>query len=63
MFVFSLRATPVPLPLGWMLSKRAAEAIAQQMHDLPVPAKTEIPTRNQETLNLVVAALHRTTEP
>src|SRR5207249_2315085 len=35
MFVFSLHPAPVPLPLGWMLSKRAAESIGQEMHGEP----------------------------
>jgi len=32
-FYFNLRDTQVPLPLGWMLSKAAAEAMQSQLHE------------------------------
>jgi hypothetical protein len=60
-YFFSLAPATVPLPLGWMLSNRAAEAMQQEMSDLGLSEKAPVPTWNQAMLHQVVAALHGAT--
>jgi len=57
-YFFSLAPATVPLPLGWMLSNRAAEAMQKEMFDSGLSAKAPVPTWNQAMLNQVIAALH-----
>ena len=58
LYFFSLAPATVPLPLGWMLSNRAAEAMQQEMFDSGLSAKAPVPTWNQSILKQVIAALH-----
>jgi hypothetical protein len=58
LYFFSLAPATVPLPLGWMLSNRAAEAMQKEMFDLGVSAKSPVPTWNQSVLKQILAALH-----
>jgi hypothetical protein len=60
-YFFSLAPATVPLPLGWMLSNRAAEAMQQEMSDLGLSEKAPVPTWNQAMLHQVVAAVHGAT--
>ena len=62
-YFFSLAPATVPLPLGWMLSNRAAEAMQQEMSDLGESEKAPVPTWNLVMLHQVVAALHGTATP
>jgi len=57
-YFFSLAPATVPLPVGWMLSNRAAEAMQNEMLDSGLSAKATVPTWNQPMLKQVVAALH-----
>jgi hypothetical protein len=57
-YFFSLAPATVPLPLGWMLSNRAAEAMQLEMNDKGLSAKNPDATWNQPELKRVVAALH-----
>jgi len=57
-YFFSLAPATVPLPLGWMLSNRAAEAMQKEMFDSGLSAKAPVPTWNQAMLNQIIAALH-----
>src|SRR5437867_3586118 len=58
LYFFSLAPATVPLPLGWMLSNRAAEAMQKEIFDSGLSAKAPVPTWNQAMLNQVIAALH-----
>jgi hypothetical protein len=58
---FSLAPATVPLPLGWMLSNRAAEAMQKEMLDSGLSAKAPVPTWNQAVLKEVIATLHSET--
>lgn len=55
---FSLAPAKVPLPLGWMLSNRAAEAMQQEMFDQGLSEKAPVPTWNQAELKQIVTLLH-----
>ena len=57
-YFFSLAPATVPLPLGWMLSNRAAEAMQKEMLDSGLSANAPVPTWNQSVLKQIVAALH-----
>jgi hypothetical protein len=61
LYFFSLAPATVPLPLGWMLSNRAAEAMQKEMLDSGLSAKAPVPTWNQAVLKEVIAALHSET--
>jgi len=58
LYFFSLAPATVPLPLGWMLSNRAAEAMQKEMFDSGLSAKAPVPTWNQAVLKQVIVALH-----
>jgi predicted acylesterase/phospholipase RssA len=58
LYFFSLAPATVPLPLGWMLSNRAAEAMQKEMFDSGLSAKAPVPTWNQPVLKQIVASLH-----
>jgi hypothetical protein len=58
LYFFSLAPATVPLPLGWMLSNRAAEAMQKEMLDSGLSANATVPTWNQSSLKQIVAALH-----
>ncbi|MGH7983189.1 MAG: patatin-like phospholipase family protein [Candidatus Udaeobacter sp.] len=58
LYFFSLAPATVPLPLGWMLSDRAAEAMQKEMFDSGLSTKAPVPTWNQSVLKQIVAALH-----
>jgi hypothetical protein len=47
-YFFSLAQTSVPLPLGWMLSNRAAEAIQHELYDLKSSPQGLIPIVNKD---------------
>jgi hypothetical protein len=55
---FSLAPATVPLPLGWMLSNAAADAMQKEMFDSGLSAKAPVPTWNQSALKEIVAELH-----
>jgi len=55
---FSLAPATVPLPLGWMLSNGAADAMQKEMFDSGLSAKAPVPTWNQSALKEIVADLH-----
>jgi hypothetical protein len=70
-YFFSLAQTSVPLPLGWMLSNRAAEAIQYELYDLkssPQGLVTIIDnnknrvTSNKEVRNAIIAAVRGQTQ-
>ena len=67
-YFFSLAKTTVPLPLGWMLSNRAAEAIQLELNDEKATANGtreriidcsngENVTWNTEARNMIIEAL------
>jgi predicted acylesterase/phospholipase RssA len=58
LYFFSLAPATVPLPLGWMLSNAAAEAMQKEMFDSGLSAKAPVPTWNQSVLKQIVAELH-----
>lgn len=58
---FSLAPATVPLPLGWMLSNRAAEAMQEEMFDKGISPKAPVPTWNQDATNEIIATLNGTT--
>ena len=58
LYFFSLAPATVPLPLGWMLSNGAAEAMQKEMFDSGLSAKAPVPTWNQSVLKQIVAELH-----
>ena len=58
LYFFSLAPATVPLPLGWMLSNGAAEAMQKEMFDSGLSAKAPVPTWNQSVLKQIIAALH-----
>jgi len=62
LYFFSLAPATVPLPLGWMLSNRAAEAMQKEMLDSGLSAKAPVPTWNRPVLKQVIAALHSKTD-
>ncbi len=61
LYFFSLAPATVPLPLGWMLSNRAAEAMQKEIFDSGLSAKAPVPTWNQAVLKQIIAALHTET--
>ncbi len=70
-YFFSLAQTTVPLPLGWMLSNRAAEAIQYELYDLkssrsgPVRILDEFEnpvTSNREVRDAIIAAIRGETD-
>jgi hypothetical protein len=61
LYFFSLAPATVPLPLGWMLSNGAAEAMQKEMLDSGLSANAPVPTWNQAVLKEVIAALHSET--
>jgi hypothetical protein len=58
LYFFSLAPATVPLPLGWMLSNRAAEAMQKEMFDSGLSSKAPVKTWNQPVLSQVIASLH-----
>jgi hypothetical protein len=70
-YFFSLAQTTVPLPLGWMLSNRAAEAIQHELHDLKSSFQGLVPivdtyksrlTSNTEVRAAIIAAVRGKTQ-
>jgi hypothetical protein len=70
-YFFSLAKTTVPLPLGWMLSNRAAEAIQLELYDLksspngPVGILDEFDnpiTSNKEVRDAIIATVRGETD-
>jgi Patatin-like phospholipase len=66
-YFFSLAQTTVPLPLGWMLSNRAAEAIQHELYDLKSSPHGLVPivdaynnrlTSNTEMREAIITAVH-----
>src|SRR5581483_11063479 len=56
-YVFRLAPAKVPLPLGWMLSNRAANAMQQQLCDEGKSDKTEIETWNKQMREQIIFSL------
>ena len=70
-YFFSLAQTSVPLPLGWMLSNRAAEAIQHELDDLKssprglvtiVDEYNNRATSNREVRDAIIAAVRGQTQ-
>ena len=56
-YFFSLAPAKVPLPLGWMLSNSAAEAMQQQLCDQGKSDKTKVQTWNNPMREQIVVSL------
>jgi hypothetical protein len=56
-YVFRLAPAKVPLPLGWMLSNRAANAMQQQLCDEGKSDDTEIETWNKQMRQEIIFSL------
>jgi hypothetical protein len=56
-YVFRLAPAKVPLPLGWMLSNRAANAMQQQLCDEGKSDETEIETWNKQMREEIIFTL------
>jgi hypothetical protein len=56
-YVFRLAPAQVPLPLGWMLSNRAAHAMQQQLCDEGKSDRTEIETWNKQMREEIIFSL------
>lgn len=56
-YLFSLAPAEVPLPLGWMLSNRAAMAMRSQLNDEGKSKQNRVKTWNKAMRDLIVASL------
>ncbi|HEY6112054.1 MAG TPA: hypothetical protein VIV62_06030 [Chthoniobacterales bacterium] len=56
-YLFSLAPADVPLPLGWMLSNRAALAMNAQLNDEGKSKRNRVKTWNKPMRDLIVASL------
>lgn len=56
-YVFRLAPAKVPLPLGWMISNRAAEAMQQQLCDEGKSDETQIATWNKQMREEIIFSM------
>src|SRR5262249_45110235 len=54
---FSLGPAEVPLPLGWMLSNQAADAMNQELNDEGKSKKTPVETWNKAVRQMIIDSL------